>query len=759
MIGRTRLSNSHTMKYWIVLLTLLIPFFVKAQRITGKVSNLEDEPLVGASVGWLGLNKGAFTNSKGIFELSAPPKLPVKLIASYVGHWPDTILVTTTDTNIVFKLASKQRLSEIIIESQRAGVIISDNKAIKVEQITQTELRKAACCDLAGCFETQTTVQPQTTNVVTNAKELRILGLSGVYNQILVDGFPVIQGLSYTYGISSIPGTVVGNIYVAKGANSVLQGFESISGQINVETKEPDNTDKIYFNAYMNSFGEKHFNTNYAVKKNKWSNLTAVHIVQPASKIDRDNDKFLDLPRLRRYLVMNKWKYGNESSWGWSSRVGLRFLQERRIGGQTYFDAQRDKGSSSVYGQFVNINQPEFWTKTGYRFDDKLAITSFISSFHQQQNSYFGTVRYDAKQTNVYANLQIELNYKEHQLKSGFSYRFLDLQENIGFTDQVLVRTYGGNYKRREVIPGAFAENIFKLANGKITWITGIRGDQHNQFGFQLTPRTLVKYDINPSLILRANIGTGWRTVNLFSENIGLLVSSRDIIFEETLTPEKALNTGINLTKKFEGKSKNISGYISIDFYRTSFSNQIFPDYNTSPSKAIIKNFRGTSISNGLQADLQLHFFNTLEFKTGYNLLDVYRITESGKELLPFNARQKVLTSISYRPPQKPFQADLNIHWYGRQSLPNTRTNPTQFQRPDFSNSYTVLNTQFTYTLKRFEVYTGVENLFDFRQLQPIISWENPFSPYFDTSSVWGPTRGREIYVGVRLKIKENKEL
>ena len=747
------------MKFFIALPLLLIPILGVSQRITGKVTNLENEPLVGATVQWLGLNQGTFTNGVGFFELKTAPKLPYKLIASYVGYQSDTILITARDSSITFKLKAKQGLSEIIIESQRAGIIISDNKAIKVEQITQTELRKAACCDLAGCFETQTTVQPQTTNVVTNAKELRILGLSGVYNQILVDGFPVIQGLSYTYGISSIPGTVVGNIYVAKGANSVLQGFESISGQINVETKDPDNTDKVYLNAYVNSFGEKHINTNYAVKKNKWSNLTAVHMVQPANKVDRDNDNFLDLPRLRRHLLMNKWKYGNENSWGWSSKVGLRFLNERRIGGQTIYNAERDKGSTTVYGQFVNINQPEFWTKTGYRFDDKHAITAFVSSFHQQQNSYFGTVRYDANQTNVYANVQFELNYKQHQLKTGLSYRFLQLRENIGFTDQILVRTYAGVYDRKEMIPGAFAENILKSANGKITWITGIRGDHHNQFGFQLTPRTLIKYDLSRTLIVRASIGTGWRTVNLFSENIGLLVSSRDIIFAETLAPEKALNTGINLTKKFESGVKNISGYISVDFYRTSFSNQIFPDYNTSPTKAIIKNFTGKSISNGLQAELLLHFFNTLEFKTGYNFLDVYRVTESGKELLPFNPRQKVLTSISFRPPKKPFQADLNIHWYGKQQLPDTKSNPAPFQRPDFSKPYTALNTQFTYSFKRVELYTGIENLFDFRQLQPILSWENPFSPYFDTSSVWGPTRGREIYVGVRLKIKENKDL
>ncbi len=648
-----------------------------------------------------------------------------------------------------------QTLSEVIVESKRAGIIISNNNPIKVEKITQTELRKSACCDLAGCFETQTTVQPQMTNVVTNAKELRILGLSGVYNQILLDGFPVIQGLTYTYGISSIPGTLVDNIYVAKGANSVLQGFESISGQINVETKEPDKTDKLLLNSYTNSFGEKHLNANYAFKKNKWSNLSAVHMVQPAGKIDRDKDDFLDLPLLTRYVVMNKWKYGNDKSWGWNSRVGIRLLRERRIGGQTSFDPVTDKGSTSIYGQTVELQQPELWTKTGYRFNDKHSLTAFASSFYQQQRSYFGTVRYQAHQTNVYLNLQYELNYREHQLKTGISYRSLQLNEDIGFTDQFILRTYGGRYHRSERIPGLFAENTLRLAQDKITWIVGLRGDHHNMFGFQLTPRTLIKYDITPMTILRANIGTGCRTVNLFSENIGLLVSSRDIIFAEALLPERALNMGINLTRKFQWSSNKISGHVSVDFYRTSFQNQIFPDYDSDPTKAIIKNFNGVSNSNGLQTELLLHLWNTLEFKTGYTNLNVFRITESRKQLLPFNPRQKLLTTISYRSADHPLQADINIHRYGKQRLPDTKSNPIAFQRSDFSQPYTVLNFQLTYTIKKTEVYGGAENLFDFRQRRPIISWQDPFSPFFDTSSVWGPTRGREWYIGIRFKLKE----
>jgi outer membrane receptor for ferrienterochelin and colicins len=742
------------MKKYIFILGLLFPFGISAQKILGKVTNDKNEPIIGSRIYWLGTSIGETTDNQGAFEISATDISNKKLIASYVGHSLDTIEIIN-QTFVEFHLQETKTLNEVVVQGQRDGVIISDINAIKTEQITQTELKKAACCDLAGCFETQTTVQPQTTNVITNSKELRILGLSGVYNQVLIDGFPLIQGLSYTYGISTIPGTLVDNIYISKGANSVLQGYESISGQINVETKEPDKTDSLLLNVYVNNFMEKHFNANYAFKKNKWSNLTTFHTVQPANKIDRDNDNFLDLPLLTRYMISNRWKYGNEKEWGWNSQIGVRFFNEQRIGGQTFFNPEIDKGSTTVYGQSVQINQPEIWTKTGYRVNDKHNIVLFASSFHQQQNSFFGTVKYDAQQTNFYANIQYELSYAEHELKTGISYRHLNLKEDIAFTDTLLQRTYAGKYQRLENIPGIFAENTMRFFNDKLTWIVGVRGDQHNQFGFQFTPRTLLKYDIAPKTIVRANVGTGWRTVNLFSENIGLLVSSRDIIFAEQLQPEKALNFGVNLTQKFETKNNNLSGYLSVDYYRTEFQNQIFPDYDSDPTKAIIKNFTGTSVSNGFQAELYLKFYKRVELKTGYNFLDVYREMGDTKQLLPFNPMHKFITTFSYKPLTNKFHFDMNVHWYGEQRLPDTKSNPIEFQRPDFSKPYTTVNAQFTYNFKKFEVYAGCENIFDFRQKQPIISWQDPFSPYFDTSSVWGPTRGREIYVGVRFKLNK----
>lgn len=715
--------------------------------------NGEQELLIGASIYWAGTSVGTTTNLDGYFEISTKEQSSNLLIASYIGYAPDTISVTTPST-INFQLTTTNILNEVTISGQQDAVIISNIKAIKTEQITQTSLRQAACCDLAGCFGGQSSVQPHTTNAVTNAKELRILGLSGVYNQVLLDGFPLFKGLSSTYGISSIPGTLVDNIFIAKGANSVLQGFESISGQINVQTKNPKTTDKLLVNGYINSFMEKHLNINYAFKKGNWNSLASFGTVQPAKKVDRDKDTFLDVPILTRYVFNNKWVYGNPVEWGWNSQINIRFLKEERVGGQTNFQPSQDQGSSEVYGQTVQFNQPELSVKTGFRWDDVHNLTAFFSGFHQNQNAHFGVTKYDAEQVYLYANLQYEYTYKEkHVLKTGISYRYSDLKEDLSYSTEVLSRTFAGQYQLKEKIPGIFAENTLYLLEDKLTWMTGIRVDQHNQFGFHLTPRALLKYSFSPETVVRANIGKGWRTVNLFSENINLLVSSRDLIIADDLAPEEAINYGVNFTHKMEGTS--INGVLSLDYYRTDFKNQIFPDFDTDPQKVLLQNFRDKSISNGYQAEIAINFKERFNWKVGYTYLDVYRVINNRHEQLPFNSRHKILSTFSFQPISKKYHFDTNIHWFGSQRLPNTQQNPVEFQRPDFSKPYTVVNAQFTYNLKPFELYVGCENIFNFRQNRPIISWEDPFSPYFDTSSVWGPSRGREFYLGFRYRIVE----
>lgn len=398
---------------------------VSAQSLKGKITDESTAPVIGANVFWLNTTIGTVSDDKGEFEITISGISDKRLVVSFIGFNSDTILIAG-ETFIEVSLSGVQSLGEVTVTDQRSGQHISSLDPIKTEVITSAELAKGACCDLAGCFNTNASVQAATTNIITNAQELRILGLSGVYNQVLLDGFPMVQGLTYTYGISNIPGPLVDNIYISKGANSVLQGWDGFSGQINVETKDPAKSDRYFLNIYLNSFLESQYNTYYTARKEKWSNITAFHMVQPGARFDRDDDGFLDLPLLTRYEAYNKFKYKSDKDWGWSSKLGFRFINEKRIGGQTSFKPASDEGTMNVYGQTMNYNQPEFSSKTAYRFNDRHRIVLFASGFFQKQDSWFGLTSYDASQITINTTVQHEMEYgkNESSLKTGVSYRY-----------------------------------------------------------------------------------------------------------------------------------------------------------------------------------------------------------------------------------------------------------------------------------------------------------------------------------------------
>lgn len=737
------------MKQVIIMITLISPVILFSQKyIKGQVINTSYLPISNVTI------KNNYLTTKsdslGNFEISINDNNLINdtLIFNHEKYNTDTFICSTEKNNII-TLRSIYTLNTIVKKGEKNTSI--GNQTIKTEIISSIELKKAACCDLAGCFETQGTVQPMTTNIITNSKELRILGLSGVYNQVLIDGMPLIQGLSFTYGISSIPGTLVDNIYVAKGTTSVLQGYESMVGQINVVTKPTDKGDKLLLNNYINSFGENQHNLNYRIEKKKISNLISIHTVQPAQKWDKDKDNFLDLPKLKRYLIFNKFKYGDENKKGLSSMIGIRILSEQRVGGQVNYDIKKDLGSTTIYGQNVNIQQAELYTKTNYTISDEKRMTLFASNVIHNQYSWFGTTYYKAFQKNYYLNPQFEWKWhSNHEVKTGLSFRHFNLEENISFIDTFLKRTFEGKHINNENILGAFIENNTSLKGDILTIINGIRIDKHNKFGYQITPRNMIKYEISDNSTIRSSIGTGWRTVNLFSENIGLLISSRDIVFKENLKPEKSINFGANFLQKF--KLKKIEGLFTFDIYQTRFQNQFFPDYNSISSKAIISNFEGKSISNGFQTDLSIQLIKLIEIKFAYNYLDVYRKENNDKFNLPFISKHKFLVALSYLPKSKKWRIDLNSHWNGKQELPNTENYPEIYRQEKKSKSYNIVNIQGTKNWKKFEIYFGCENLLNFRQNRPIVSWQDPFSRYFDTSFNWGPTRGIEFYLGLRYK-------
>lgn len=737
------------------LLFLTLP--AAAQPLSGKVfghSGDEREILPGAVLRFAGSQNAELSNENGVFKLDRDPAADSRLIVSFTGYQTDTIDISGKSYLTIVLEKDATALSGVTVSQNRAG-FLSSTAVGQTAVITRHELSKSACCDLAGCFGAQAAVQAQTTNVVTNAQELRMLGLSGVYNQLLIDGLPLLQGAAYTYGVSAWPGVLIDNINISKGTTSVLQGYQGITGQINMVTSLPPDEPSLLLNAYVNSYGEQQYNVIGASpvgKSKKWRSLLSLHSALPGQRIDHNDDGFLDKPLLRRYAIFNKWTYRQEATGGFQLQAAVSYTDEQRIGGQNNYQPKNDKGSGMIYGQTMDYQQPMAYVKTSYRFSKAHSLNFNISAFGHRQQSWLGQTKYEADQKSLSAVLQHDWLWQESQeLKWGLSYSFQDLKENISFSGNPAGKTYAGTYETDLRVPGLFAENKSMWLDDKLMLLAGIRVDRHQTEGLFMTPRVFVKWDFAKGHTLRASAGSGWRQVNLFSEQALLLATSRDLVFVETLKPEEAVTTGLSYV--YRPPAEKADGYVSLDVYHTSFQNQFSPDYDQAADKIYIYNYKGKSRSLGAQAEAAVTFFRRLEVRAAYNFLDVYRIKNGVKEELPFTARHRAMAALSWQTKNKRWQADANVHWTGRMKLPDTRLFPDAFQRPAFSDPFAVLGAQLRHRWKTLECYIGVENLTGFTQHDPIISASNPFGPYFDLSSVWGPTSGREIYLGVTLNL------
>ena len=729
---------------------LIIPFFCVSQEIIrGKVVDNNLSPLLNATIYWLDSEIGTTTNNNGEFQIPRVNGFN-HLIISFIGFQADTILTDETTKSIIRALKKDNALNTIELIDNSKGAYIDQDQTIKIEVITEKELTKAACCELAGCFETQLSVESKTTNIITNTKELSVLGLSGIYNQILFDGFPIMYGLNYTYGISSIPGTLIKYIHISQGLASVLQGHESISGQLNIELKEHNPQEGILLNRYYNSFGMKQFNINYHYNIKQWKAISSMHITQPGHRLDKNNDGFLDLPLTSKLSFYHKWVYNQKDSKIYSSTI-LRSLNESRVGGQENFEPSKHKGKNDVYGQVIDFKQSEILNKTSYKISPtaSLALETAISGHNQK--SFFGTTKYTAHQTIFHIKSSHILNWKDHKLTSGFNYKETILEEIITLNDY-LIYPYSTILKI-EKIPGLFLENSFSWNSNNTALITGIRLDNHNEYGFFATPRLLIKHNINKNTSIRINAGSGWRTVNIFSENIKLMGSNKTINISDELLPEQALNYGINLLHSIYLEKSEFQ--IILDFYKTTFSNQILPDYHSENHNSIsIQNFTGKSKSNSLQAEIAMEFINSIGLKIAYNYLDVFQIKNGQKNQLPFNSKHHILGTISYQPIGKNWQFDTNLHWFGKKNIIYNEDNQISHSNSNYSNPYTMLNAQVTKKIKKLDIYVGAENILNFTQDNPIINAHQPFSENFDAANgVWGPTVGIELYVGLRLKL------
>lgn len=744
------------MKSLFIIIFLLSAFSttLHSQNVTGTVFGETEkgkEPLEGAVIKWLNSKKGTLTNSNGKFELSKEGITDLRISVHYIGYKKDTISFEFSE-NAEIILKNTETTQQITVEDELKGTYI-ENKDVKTEVVSQVELKKDACCDLSGCFGKNTSVDVAVTDILTNTKELKVLGLEGAYTQILIDNMPIMSGLNTKFGVTSIPGTLINKIMISKGSNSVIQGYESISGIMNVLLKDYGTSDRLLVNGFLNGALETQLNLNATTKVSKnLSTLFAFQTLQEPKKTDDNGDKFLDMPLIKRYMFYNKWNYGSEKEDNTHLTVAAKYLDERRIGGQQDFNYKTDKGSNLIYGQTVDIQNGDLYARLSKDLKGDSRIKVFLSGSFFNQYSYYGTTVYDAKQRNFYFNALYELPVaEENYLRIGASYKYENIGEDISIPQTVTNKTYAGSYEKIESVPGLYTEGSFDFHDIGLSLIGGIRFDYHNKYNLITTPRFLARYQLSKLTVVRLSMGTGFRTVNLFSEYANLLASGKNIIINGELEPERMINYGIDILQYFDFRW--MSGNINFDFYRTDFSNRIIPDYKTNNLAVTFSNYTRSG-SNVFQIEVNSTILRNLELKLGYKFVDLFYYSGGEKFELPFNPVHRISSGISYSPSSKSWIANMTVQWFGKQEIPYTGNYPTQYQRPSESESYALVNFQFTKNFRNFEIYAGVENLLNFTQKNPIISPENPFSPYFDTSYIWGPVRGREYYAGLRFMLQ-----
>lgn len=706
--------------------------------------------LPGANVYWLETGEGEITDEEGKFSISRNTD-ENQLITSYVGYSSDTILIGNQPEFLEIQMSSSVKLDEVQVVHRQKSSSISYVEPIKVEKITEKEFLKAACCNLSESFETTPSVDVNFTDAITGTRQIQMLGLAGPYTQIMRENMPDVRGLSSLYGLVMIPGTWVEGLQLSKGTGSVVNGFESIAGQINIELREPFEGDRFYLNGYFGSAGRIEANAHGRVQlSEKLSTNLLLHTMQKQQRMDPNEDGFLDDPLNEHYIAMNRWDFRTET--GWEGQLAVKGTLIDNTGGQHHYHADEDAGSTTIWGLQQKLRRWEGFAKLGH-VSEIFPWRSFgiqLSAARHTQESFFGTRPYDAAQTNLYANFiyQSILSNTLHGIKFGASLLHDDYEEAFS----------GQDFDRVETVPGIFGEYSY-LPDENFTLVAGLRLDHHNHYGLFITPRVHARYALTENTVMRGSVGRGFRSAALLAENQGLMASSREFIFEGDgsdkpygLNPEIAWNFGLNLTQSFNVMTR--PGTITFDFYHTIFDNQIVIDLEQSPQEVHFYNLRGKSFSNSFQAQMDYELLKRLDLRLAYRFFDVQ--TTYGEELLerPLTGKHRAFGNLAYSTPNG-WSFDFTANWQGEKRIPNTASNPAEYRREVFSEDYFIFNSQVSKRWgEKFEIYSGVENIFSYTQDDPIIASDDPFGDYFDASMIWAPVFGRNIYVGFRYKIQ-----
>ncbi|WP_298781297.1 TonB-dependent receptor [uncultured Polaribacter sp.] len=743
------------MKHFILILFLLISSFSFSQTITGKITSKNGDALLYVNIYLKKTKIGTSSNEEGFYEIQNIPKGNYNLIISSIGYKTKSVKIAIKNNDKLvrnFSLEEDYSLDEIVVSGTLRPVTKSDSP-VPVEVYSNTFFKKNPTPSVFESMQNINGVRPQLNCNVCNTGDIHINGLEGPYTFVLIDGMPIVSGLSTVYGLTGIPQALIERVEVVKGPASTLYGSEAVGGIINIITKKPVNSPKLTTDTFASSWGE--INTDVGLRyklSEKTQGLLGVNYFYYQNKIDNNNDNFTDLTLQNRISLFNKINIERKDNKVFT--IAGRYVYEDRWGGEMDWE-RKYRGTDIKYGESIYTNR---WETFGtYQLPTTENINFQFSANGHYQDSFYGTDAYDAKQLIAFGQFVYNKQIKEkHDLLLGVAYRYTFYDDNTfaTFEDDGITNKASITH-----LPGFFLQDEITL-NKRKKILLGARWDYNSLHGSIFSPRINYKWNSKDnSDIFRASVGNGFRVANIFTEDHAALTGAREVEFEGELAPETSWNANINYVKKINTENSFITLDASV-FY-TYFDNRILPDYETDSNKIIYANLDGYSVSKGISVNTDFLFTNGLSINAGATLMDV-SVTENGiKKRQLLTESFSGVWSISYKLNSN-FTVDYTGNLYGPMRLPLLGVNDT---RTEYSPWYSIQNIQAT---KKFanswEIYGGVKNLLNFTPAaNSINSANNPFdigvdteqNPElaFDPSYVYASNQGIRAFVGLRYTL------
>lgn len=641
---------------------------------------------------------------------------------------------------------SGQHLDGIVVTQRKKGLTRAKG-AVNGQLINKEELFKAACCNLGESFVTNPSVDVNYSDAATGARQIKLLGLSGKYVQMLTENIPDFRGAAMPYSLGYVPGSWMQSIQVSKGNSSVRNGYEAMTGQINVEYQKPEDDQGLVVNLYANDELSMEVNIEGNLHVNKRLSTEILTHFNHDNCSDDDGDGFQQMPNMRQINLMNRWAYLGDK---YIFHGGIHYINETRGSGQ--MEDMHTESAEPLFRVGINTHRYSAYMKHALVLnrEHNTSLALMASATLHDMYSTFGRKMYDVDEKNAFAQLLFETDFtKMHNIALGASLNHDWLNQHVRFTHDL--GTTPLKVLEKETVPGAYAQYTFNY-NNVLTAMAGVRIDHSSVYGTFVTPRVHVKWQPNGVVGLRASVGKGYRSVHALAEYSYLLSSGRQLAVGSDLKQENAWNYGVSAALNIPIGQRTMT--VNADYYYTRFGSQVEVDYDADPTRIVVDNVQGKSFSHTVQVDATYEVLKGLSLTAAYRRSIVKAVYGGVLSEKPLQSRYKGLLTASYKTPLGlwQFDATLQLNGGGRMPKPYVKADGTESWNRTFK-AYEQLSAQVTRWFRHFSVYVGSENITNFVQKMPVYNAEHPWSSTFDPTMVWGPTETRKFYVGIRINI------